>query len=292
MAIDWANEPFVRLYKRETDEDLLLSWEARAVWHEVLKHCDQSGRLDTRRGVRGLAALIKVPVEVVERSLPELIEDGRIRSVPETGIIVPNYVEANFTPSSDNARQAESRLRRRHVALTASNRGVTPNDYSLAVTGCHTESHADTHNITDTDQNSAIPPESPRLDLLKAKCDLLELPLDSEGEPEAAAEAKPRRKGRIPADWKPRQQERDLAAQLGLNVDDEAAEFLDFWLGDGRPKLDWDRTFAVRLRAQSKKRPPWQGGRPLASRAIPPPMARIPNQTVRLSDGTEVKVES
>lgn len=253
MAIDWANDPFARLYKRETDDDLLLSWEARAVWHEFIKKCDQSGLLETRRGVRGLAALIRVPVEVVERVLQELIEDGRMRSVPNKGFIAPNYLVANFTPRSDNARQADSRLRRRMEAMATDNQPVTIVNPSLDVTRGHTASLAVTHNSTDhTHHIGTSAPAAP----VETPFELQETPAKRRGRP-------PKARHGIPHDWRPRDQERELAASLGLDCDVEAREFLNWWLADGRPKKDWHQTFANRLEAQAKRggggwRPPEQ----------------------------------
>jgi hypothetical protein len=110
MATDWASEHFVRLYTRETDDDLLLSWEARAVWHELLKKFDKQGRLSTKRGARGLAALIRVPFDVVERAIAELVEDGRLKQ--EGGLFfAPNYQHANYTPRSPAARMHQLRTR-------------------------------------------------------------------------------------------------------------------------------------------------------------------------------------
>lgn len=151
MAIDWSNEPFARLYKRETDDDLMLTWQARAVWHEFLKRCDRSGLVVTKRGVTGLAALLRIPLDVIESVLQELIEDGRIRSLPDTGFIAPNYVNANYVARSDSARQAASRMVRR----------ARSHDSSHDVTGGHDASqnpHTNTIQIN-TDHIAASPPK-------------------------------------------------------------------------------------------------------------------------------------
>lgn len=110
--MDWRNELWVKLYKRETDDDLLLSWEARALWHEMLKRFDRSGRLSTRRGHLGLAAMVRIPVEVVERVVTELENDGRIRRT-DTGYFAPNYAAAQNSRQSDVLRKRESRERER-----------------------------------------------------------------------------------------------------------------------------------------------------------------------------------
>lgn len=113
--MDWSNESYVRLYTRDTDDDLVLSWEARAVWHEMLKKFDRSGLLSLRRGRRGLAAVLRLPVDVVESAIPELVEDGRVVEL-ELGYFAPNFLEAQEAPSSDPHRKRESRARRRDIA--------------------------------------------------------------------------------------------------------------------------------------------------------------------------------
>src|SRR5678816_187087 len=99
MSLDWASEHYVRLFTKETEEDLLLSWEARALWHELLKRFDKHGFIKARQGARTIAALIRYPVEVVERCLPELLNDGRIDQLTD-GLCAPNYKSANSTPVS------------------------------------------------------------------------------------------------------------------------------------------------------------------------------------------------
>lgn len=122
--MDWSNEPYVKVYTRETDDDLALTWEARALWDALLKRLDRSGYVETRRGARGLAAITRIPLEVVTRVLPELLEDGRIVAV-DGGFLAPNYIAAQESTKSDKLRQKDSRDRRRAAAL---DRGVTPRD--------------------------------------------------------------------------------------------------------------------------------------------------------------------
>jgi hypothetical protein len=242
MAIDWSNEPYARLFKRETDDDLLLTWEARAVWHEFLKRCDASGLLTTKRGVQGVAALLRIPHEVVERVLQELIEDGRIRSVPNVGFVAPNYTEANFASRSDRARQAESRLRRRQDAVSAvSGDSLVRESHAVshAVTSGHTESQPvthNTHNITDHHQ-SASPPAGDGFRL----------------ESEPKQKGKRRTATEIPPDWQPGETERQLATELGLNCDQEAVEFQSYWLSEGKTKKDWNQAFRNRLYSQARR---------------------------------------
>jgi len=115
--VDWSNERYVRLYVRETVGDVALSWQARAVWKEILPKCDRAGVIGLgRHGLRGLAGLIRIPREIVEEYFQELIDDGRVRITGQY-LIVPNYIEAQEATQSDRQRAAESRSRRREKAL-------------------------------------------------------------------------------------------------------------------------------------------------------------------------------
>lgn len=249
MAIDWANEHFVRVFTRDTDEELLLSWEARAVWHEMLRKCDQSGLIVTKRGVQGLAALIRVPVEVVERVLQELLDDGRIRSIATTGFVIPNYMEAQFTPRSDRSRKETERTRRRIEALGMPTRTVSNNraagstdenhvdsheSGSRDVTPGHAESRHVTHNITGQDSAVHVARPAPTR-------------MISDSYPE-----KHSGRSKISETWIPRERERLIAAELGLDCDAEAREFLSYWLSEGKTKADWNRAFESRLHAQAQ----------------------------------------
>lgn len=143
--MDWTNEEFVKVYRRETDDDLLLSWEARALWSAMLIKFDRSGLLETRRGMRGLAAIVRIPIDVVERAVPELLEDGRLTHV-EMGYFSKNFLAAQEASKSDKLRQRESRVRRAEVARASEIRSephidVTNRDHSSrAVTGGHAAS--------------------------------------------------------------------------------------------------------------------------------------------------------
>jgi hypothetical protein len=110
--MDWSNERYVRLYVRDTETWLELSWQARTVWMHVLRKVDRAGVLETRRGARGIARIISVPVDVVEVALPELVTDGCLEPHP-LGYVVPNFIAAQEAPQSDRQRMRESRARRR-----------------------------------------------------------------------------------------------------------------------------------------------------------------------------------
>lgn len=165
--MDWSNEPYVRVYTRETDDDMALSWEAMAVWNQLMKRFDRSGFVETRRGARGVAAITRIPVPVVERVLQELIEDGRLVAV-DGGFVAPNYIAAQEASKSDRQRQKDSRDRRRAVALNVTNRDTdvaNPNgavtNRDVSVTTGHEESRAVTlcsADLTVADPSPVLPP--------------------------------------------------------------------------------------------------------------------------------------
>lgn len=66
------------------------------------------------------------------------------------------------------------------------------------------------------------------------------------------------RGSRLPPDWQPSVEDREFAIECGLEPDNAAAEFRDYWLSEGgarAAKLDWSRTFRNRCR-QLQRSPP------------------------------------
>ncbi len=116
--MDWSNEEYVKVCRRETDDDLILTWQARALWAAMLIKFDRAGLLETRRGVRGLAALVRIPLDVVQAVLPELLDDGRVLEVP-LGYFSPNFLAAQEAGKSDKLRQRDSRARRAALAKSS-----------------------------------------------------------------------------------------------------------------------------------------------------------------------------
>lgn len=109
--MDWASERYVRLYVRDTPSWVLLPWEARALWPLLLRKLDRHGRLDTgTHGVRGLAALVGLPLEVADAGIAALVEDG-CASWDGSYVVARNYVPAQETRSNDAIRKQEQRDR-------------------------------------------------------------------------------------------------------------------------------------------------------------------------------------
>lgn len=115
----WADERYVRVYTRDTGEWLALGWEAQALFLFALRKADRAGIVRTgKAGVRGLAGMTGMPLDVVSRVLPLLVEDGCLRET-DGGYIIPNFIEAQEVPISDAQRKRDQRERDRDKALAS-----------------------------------------------------------------------------------------------------------------------------------------------------------------------------
>jgi len=107
----------VRVYVRDTPDWVALGWEAQAVFLFVLRKVDRVGSLPLgRHGARGLAPLLHMPTDVVERALPLLLEDGCLELHGET-LVVKNFVQAQEAVASGPFRNREWRARARGERL-------------------------------------------------------------------------------------------------------------------------------------------------------------------------------
>lgn len=59
---------------------------------------------------------------------------------------------------------------------------------------------------------------------------------------------------RLPEDWGCDISHHDLAYELGVDLFDEAVKFKDYWLGNGKTKVDWSRTFNNWLRTAAERK--------------------------------------
>jgi hypothetical protein len=120
--VDFSNERYVRLYTRDTDNWVVLSWQAKALFPLMLRKADRAGIIETRRGAKAIAVATGLPLEVVEVGLRDLLEapEGEQPAVVqiETGYFLPNYIDAQEATQSDAQRARESRERRRERAKT------------------------------------------------------------------------------------------------------------------------------------------------------------------------------
>lgn len=151
--MDYSNERYVRVYTRDTVTWKLLDWRARTLLLHLLRKVDRSGVLDIGdEGLPGVAAIVELPIEIVEAGMPQLVARGTIVA-HGTCITAPNFLAAQEAPQSDKLRAAEYRARRRDAALgtagttsgTATKRDATATKRDATITdrdGTVTHRHA------------------------------------------------------------------------------------------------------------------------------------------------------
>lgn len=136
--MDWANEKYVRWYTRDTKTWFKLGWEGQCVLGLLLRKVDRAGVLEGAFDAADLCLMFAngIPEEVVEVGLVRLLNLDVI-SKRTSGIVVPNFIEAQETAQSDRQRAKKCREKRRDESrfVTSESQAVTP-------------SHAESHDVT------------------------------------------------------------------------------------------------------------------------------------------------
>lgn len=255
--MDWSNERYVRIYVRDTDDLLAMSWEARALLWEMMRKADRAGVLETRRGARGIAALTRIPAEVVALALAELLDgDGAPVKPHPRGYLLRNFMEAQEANQSDAHRAREARARRRDRALaeeaTGSTEGQNVTSRDDAVTfrdASVTPSHAPSHGVTARHSDPSVPSVPNQPDCahgVSAESDELE------STPKPKKRAKPRIA--LPDDWQPRPVEITRAAAASLDVNRETERFRNHAAQNDRRCANWDAAFRNWLLAAEERK--------------------------------------
>jgi hypothetical protein len=258
----WEDERYVRVFTRDTAELIALGWEARALLWELLRKADRAGLVELgRTGARGVAGLTGIPLEVVERALPILLEDGCVTK-GDGRLVLPNYIAAQETPQSDKARKREQRERARSDALHP----VTERDSgSQNVNKSHVRSREVTSGHSVPCRAVPDPPVGP--------------PAGDAPTPEEPRRrgSRQRPKGPRPPTWQPSvghyEQGRKGSYDV-VRIDAEAVRFRDHHDSKGNLFADWDAAFRTWIgnqirwdRERGSSGPPT----PPASGAMPPP---------------------
>jgi hypothetical protein len=135
MSLNWSDERFVKLYVRDTAEWLAMQWQGRALHPLLVRKADRSGVIPTRLGARGVAALVGLPLEVVEIGLVELDRDGFVAAHP-LGYVIPDFIASQEARQSEKLRSAEYRARKREdrAAGVVTNRDASATEGDATVT--------------------------------------------------------------------------------------------------------------------------------------------------------------
>lgn len=126
----WEDEPYVRVYLRDTVTWRKLDWQARSLLLLLLRKVDRAGCMEVGSDhAEGVALLVEMPLEVAAPALDRLLDVGSV-TVRNGTLVMPNFVEAQAAKRTDKARQAEARAKRRDIAKSrihsdGLSRGVT-----------------------------------------------------------------------------------------------------------------------------------------------------------------------
>lgn len=124
--MNFEDEPYVRLYVRDTKTWLRLGFEGQCVLMFLLRKLDKAGVLDGMDDLDSDVALVTgVPEAIVAIGMARLLERG-VFQLAGNKLIMPNYLQAQNAIRTDKARQRDMREKR-----VAQARLVTPRDASV-----------------------------------------------------------------------------------------------------------------------------------------------------------------
>jgi hypothetical protein len=114
--MQWEDERWVKVYTNDTPDWASIDWEARAVFNELLRKVNRAGVMPLgKTKLRGVAALLRIPADVVERSVATLVDDGCV-VVTGSHIVIRNFIQAQEAKTSEAMRKRSERERSRDMA--------------------------------------------------------------------------------------------------------------------------------------------------------------------------------
>lgn len=280
--MNFEDEPYVRIYIRDTKTWLKLGFEGQTVLMHLMRKLDRAGVLDdVTDPAEDVALVIRAPVDFVRIGLPRCLETGTLE-LRGNRLICPRYVEGQTAIKTDRLRSKELRKRRRDLARAGGE--PSPDDAEVLPDAAPDEPVTQTQ----TSELSVTPP-SPGVSLesrgvLPASrsitqrpgssravtpsladpglADLDQIPLEppaqsvSTPEPMGRKRKTARAKTLCPTDLKPDTTTLAEAWKCGFTVaarDRVVVEFIDYWRGRGDLRADWQATLRNRLRAKAEQ---------------------------------------
>ena len=114
--MNFEDEPYVRLYQRDTKTWLRWGWEGQCVFVLTSRKLDRAGMLDDITDpVADVGLITGLPESVVRVGLERVLASGTFE-IHGGRLIAPRYVEAQTATKSDKLRSSELRKRRRDQA--------------------------------------------------------------------------------------------------------------------------------------------------------------------------------
>ncbi len=174
--MDWSDETWVKLYRRDTSDWLLLSLGARGLFCLLLRAVSRSGILELgKTGPRAVAVYLRGEWREVEPLLAELLADGCVE-IHGTSLVIRNFVAAQEAALSEKARARVHREKMRDskrgepedANVTKRDGTITKGDGSITnrdenVTGGHAASrgvtgrHEEKEETEETRRNRSTP---------------------------------------------------------------------------------------------------------------------------------------
>lgn len=132
----FEDEQYVKVYRRDTATWKAMTWQARAIWPLILRKVDGAGLMDTSAlgRVEAVAALIDMPLDVVEPGLASLAKLGCLQWLPGDVLLAPKFVEAQEARKTEALKKRDQREQARAIAR-AQELGITT-DVSPGVPEC------------------------------------------------------------------------------------------------------------------------------------------------------------
>jgi hypothetical protein len=183
--MDWHDETWVKLYRRNTTDWLALSVGARGLFCLLLRAVNRKGALDLgKTGLRAVAVHMRGEWKEIEPCLRELLDDGCVQ-VDGYSLMIRNFVVAQEAVQSERARQkahrerlkseppAEPDVTKRDDGITKRDATITPRDENVtpghaasrAVTRRHEEKRREENRRDEKDNqstpNGVLPQQQP-----------------------------------------------------------------------------------------------------------------------------------